>query len=121
MRYVRVENPARDSTLGTRVAIADTWWLRLRGVLARAAIRPGEGLMLTPCRAVHTYGVAYPIDVAFIDPRGVVVSTYSSLAPGTRTAWHGAAMSALELPPGTLELSGTQNGDTIVWRQEEIL
>jgi uncharacterized membrane protein (UPF0127 family) len=119
MRYVRVANTVRGTILGTRVAVADTWWLRLWGLLGRAALRPGEGLMLTPCRAVHMYGVRYPIDVAFVDRRGIVLSTYSTLAPGARTRWHGAAISALELPAGTLELSGTLEGDAIVWSSEQ--
>lgn len=114
-----MENPARDSTLGTRVAVADTWWLRLRGLVGRAALRPGEGLMLTPCRAVHMYGVRYPIDVAFVDRRGIVLSTYPALAPGARTGWHPAAISALEVPAGTLKLSGTLDGDAIVCSPEQ--
>jgi uncharacterized protein len=119
MRYVRVANTVRGSVLGTRVAVADTWWLRLRGLVGRSALQAGEGLMLTPCRAVHMYGMRYPVDVAFIDRRGVVLSTYPRLAPGGRTRWHGAAISALEFPAGTLERSGTLDGDAIVCNPEQ--
>ena len=39
------------------------------------------------------------------------MATYPSLAPGSRTGWHGTALHALELPAGTLDESGTVLGD----------
>ena len=114
MKYLRAANPARDSVLGTRIGLADRWWLRLRGLLGREALPAGEGLILRPCRAVHMRGMAFPLDVAFLDRSGAVVAAYHSIPPGARTRWHKAARDALELPAGTLTASGTAIGDTIV-------
>ena len=114
MRYLRAANPARGSVLGTRIALADRWWLRLRGLLGKEALPAGEGLVLRPCRAVHMRGMAFPLDVAFLDRSGAVVAAYHSIPPGARTRWHKAARDALELPAGTLAASGTALGDTIV-------
>jgi uncharacterized membrane protein (UPF0127 family) len=112
--YLRADNPARGSTLGTRIALADRWWYRLRGLIGRSALEPGEGLILRPCRAVHMAWMSFALDVAFLDPRGGVVATYHRLAPGARTRWHAGARDALELPAGTLAATGTLDGDTIV-------
>ena len=114
MKYLRAENPARGSTLGTRIALADRWWQRLRGLLGRAGLDPGEGLILRPCRAVHMAWMSFTLDVVFLDQRGSVIATYHRLAPGGRTRWHAAARDALELPAGTLAATGTLDGDTIV-------
>ena len=114
MRHVRAVNPARGSVLGTRIGLADRWWLRLRGLLGREALSAGEGLILRPCRAIHMRGMAFPLDVAFLDRSGAVVAAYHSIPPGARTRWHKAARDALELPAGTLVASGTAIGDTIV-------
>lgn len=114
MKYLRAANPARGSVLGTRIALADRWWLRLRGLLGRDALPAGEGLILRPCRAVHMRGMGFPLDVAFLDRSGAVVAAYHSIPPGARTRWHKAARDALELPAGTLTASGTAIGDTIV-------
>jgi uncharacterized membrane protein (UPF0127 family) len=103
--------------LGTRVALADRWWLRLRGLIGRSGLEPGEGLILRPCRAVHMAWMSFPLDVAFLDRRGGVVATYHALAPGARTRWHSDAADALELPAGTLAGSGTVEGDTIVYTE----
>jgi uncharacterized membrane protein (UPF0127 family) len=114
LRYLRAENPARGTTLGTRIGLADRWWMRLRGLLGRSGLEPGEGLILHPCRAVHMAGMKFPLDVAFLDRGDRVVATYHSLTPGSRTGWHPAAAKALELPAGTLGATGTVDGDIIV-------
>jgi uncharacterized protein len=117
LRYVRADNQTRGSVLGTRVALADRWWLRLRGLLGRPGLAPGEGLILRPCRAVHMLGMSFPLDVAFIDNQGTVLAGYHHLRPGARTRWHRRASDALELPAGTLAASGTLEGDTIFYSE----
>ncbi len=59
-------------------------------------------------------GMRFALDVAFLDGQGLVVARYCDLPPGARTRWHRAAVAALELPAGTLEASGTIEGDTVV-------
>jgi uncharacterized membrane protein (UPF0127 family) len=115
MRLLRLVNTRRDRELGTRITLADSWLARLRGMLGRPAPKSGEGLLLTPCRSIHMYGMRFPLDVAFLDAYGTVVATYPSLRPGSRTRWHRHALHALELPVGTLEESGTVVGDVLVW------
>ncbi|HKP48867.1 MAG TPA: DUF192 domain-containing protein [Gemmatimonadales bacterium] len=115
MRLLRVVNTRDDRELGGRVLLANRWLTRLRGMLARPAPLPGEGLLLSPCRSVHMFGMRYPLDVAFLDDRGGVVASYPALAPGARTRWHRQAVHALELPAGTLESSGTRVGDVLIW------
>lgn len=46
---------------------------RRRGLLGRDGT---EGaLVIQPCRWVHTLGMRFPLDVAFVDGQGVVVKT----------------------------------------------
>ena len=113
MKFVRITNPTRGTELGTHIRLAEWWWQRLRGLLGRPPLQPGEGLLLTPCRAIHMAGMKYPLDVAFLDRKCAVVALYFGIAPGKRTRWHASAHSALELPSGILETTGTQVGDTL--------
>ena len=117
MRVVRAVNQ-RQVVLGDRIAVAERWWPRFRGLLGRRELTRGEGLWLRPCRAVHMMGMRFPLDIAFVDREGVVVAAYSNLRPGARTRWHRRAQGALELPAGTLEASGTREGDQIVCTEE---
>lgn len=119
MRVVRAANQ-RGGVLGDRIAIADGWWSRFKGLLGRPGLAPGEGLLLQPCRAVHMMGMRFPLDIAFLDQDGTVVAAYPNLVPGARTGWHRRANGALELPAGTLAASGTREGDQIVCTEESL-
>lgn len=114
MRYVAVRNGTREVTVAEMTLAADTFWLRLRGLLGRPPLKRGEGLLLTPCKAVHMLAMRYPIDVAFLDAGGQVVGLSRGLAPGARSGWHSTARSALELPAGRLDETGTVAGDQMV-------
>ena len=115
MPLLRVVNARADQELGNRVALANSWFTRLRGMIGAPAPQSGEGLLLTPCSSVHMYGMRFPLDVALLDRAGKVIAVYPSLPPGSRTRWYRDAVHALELPAGTLGRSGTILGDVLVW------
>jgi uncharacterized protein len=118
VRYVRAVNAARGRVLGARIGVADRWWLRFRGLGGRTGLEAGEGLLLRPCRAVHMLGMKFALDVAFLDAGNRVVARYPRLSPGARTRWHRAAQAALELPAGTLDETGTVEGDVVEYQEE---
>lgn len=113
MSRVRVINARNGRIVGDAVDIADTWWRRLRGLLGTSTLAPGAGVWLRPCRAVHMFGMKYPLDVAFVDAGGRVVATYARLAPGRRTRLHRAAEAALEVGAGALEAADVREGDLL--------
>ena len=115
MRNLTVRNESRGAYLGGRIGLANRFWTRLRGLLGRTSLADGEGLLIAPSRAVHMYGMRFPIDVAFLDRERRVVATYSDLPPGGRTKVHRRARFALELPTGTLARTGTVPGDLLTW------
>lgn len=43
-----------------RAAVAATRWQRRVGFPGRRHLPPGQGLLLVPCRAVHTIGMRFP-------------------------------------------------------------
>lgn len=113
MATVEVRNRERGALLGDRVRVADGFWSRLKGLLGQPALEDGEGLWIVPSRGVHMYGMKHPLDVALLDDERRVVATYHELAPWDRTRVHPDARSALELAPGTLERTGTEEGDRL--------
>jgi uncharacterized protein len=112
---IRVLNRTRGTVLGASVRLADSLPRRMRGFLFRPAPTEGEGILLSPCKAVHMFGVGFALDVVFISASGEVVATYRDLAPWRRSRLHGSALHALELPPGTIRASGTMVGDALSW------
>ena len=68
-----------------------------------------------PCRSIHMMGMRFALDVLFLDRMGRVIAAYPKLEPGARTAMERVALYALELPAGTVELTGTRVGDQLSW------
>ena len=62
-------NQTRQVYLATALAVADTHWTRLRGLLGLSSsdFRNGSGLWIVPCHGVHTLGMGFPIDVIYLD------------------------------------------------------
>ncbi|NNF11759.1 MAG: DUF192 domain-containing protein [Gemmatimonadetes bacterium] len=115
MESVRVVREDSGVQLGSKVGVADSWWRRSRGLLGRPRLDPGEGLLLLDCSSVHTVGMGYAIDVAFLDAEGRVVRSIGELHPfrigiGGRSAVH-----TLELPAGRLAETGTTPGVRLTW------
>jgi uncharacterized membrane protein (UPF0127 family) len=115
MKQVRVVQGTSGVRVGSRVAVADTWWHRFRGLLARPPLRKGEGLLLLQCGSVHTVGMAHSIDVAFLDADGRVVRSIARLRPWRVGLGGTEAIHALELPAGRLHETGTVPGDLLSW------
>ena len=114
-------NRTRGTLLGTRIGLADRWWQRARGYLHRPEPKLGEGLLMVPCRVVHMFGMSFPLDVLFLARFGRVVGMYEHLQPGQRTRRVKDAAYALELPSGTIQVTGTTEGDLMSWTPLEDL
>lgn len=87
----------RDGEVLASVDVAEGFGARLRGLLGRDGI---EGaLLLRPARSVHSLGMRFALDVAFLDEGGTVIEV-CRLRPNrvTRTRWR--ARQVLEAEAG---------------------
>ena len=93
----------------------------MRGLLGRAAaeFRFGKGLWIVPSQGVHTFGMKYPIDVAYLDSGKRVIRLYHQLAPFRFTAIKLKSHSVVELPAGVLQQSQTSVGDLLEFSRIE--
>jgi uncharacterized membrane protein (UPF0127 family) len=115
MREVKVVQDASGVPVGAKVAVAESWWHRFRGLLARPPMEQGQGLLLLECGAVHTFGMAGSIDVAFLDAEGRVVRSIARLEPWRFGLGGTEAVHTLELPAGRLHETGTVPGVRLSW------
>jgi uncharacterized protein len=108
-------NQTRKAYLATSLAVADTHWTRLRGLLGVNAndFRNGNGLWIVPCHGVHSLGMGFPIDVVYLDRALTVVHIQSELRPWRFAAVRVEAASVLELPCRTAAETATAIGDKI--------
>jgi uncharacterized membrane protein (UPF0127 family) len=115
MKILKVTNARTGSELASWVGLADWWWRRAVGLLGRTSLDDDEGLLLRPCSSVHTLGMRFAIDVAFLDSGGKVVTASPQLRPGAWARGGRHAHATLELPTGRLAATGTRVGDTLIF------
>ena len=108
-------NHTRQLYLATDLAMAQTHWSRLRGLLgvSRGDFGNGHGLWIRPCRGVHTLAMRFPIDVVYLDRAGTVVHLEHNLQPWRFSPVRMQAASVLELPSHTVARTETALGDLI--------
>jgi uncharacterized protein len=105
---------SRDGrTVCERCTVADTPLARLKGLLGKSELPRGEGLLLRPASAVHTWFMRFPIDAVFVDRDLVVVDVAAELRPW-RAAGRRGARAVLELPAGESERRGIRPGDALI-------
>lgn len=112
---LRAVNLTRDTELARSLELAFDPWRRLRGLLGRESLVPGEGLLLRPCRSVHTIFMRFAIDVLFLDEHGVLVGLEHDLRPNRFSGYHGGALATLELSAGAAVLGQCAVGDRVAF------
>ena len=111
-KTVTVNNLTRRTVLAQNAQIADTTHSRRQGLLGRAGLDYGEGLVITGGNRIHTNGMAFAIDVIFVNKAGQVTRTVEGVGQG-RWESDDAATAVIELPAGVIHVSGTVAGDQL--------
>jgi uncharacterized protein len=101
---------------------AESFFTRLRGLIGRKALEPGEALLLPRCNDIHMWFMSIPIDAVFIKceqrPDGSVARVVSSVRENLRP-WKllpvrdGSADETLELPAGSVRALEIRPGDEL--------
>jgi uncharacterized protein len=97
-----------------RCVVADRAHRRMRGLLGRRRLNPGQGMVLRPAFAIHTHFMRFPIDVVFLDSDQVVIAIERNLRPW-RTASCRGAREVVELAAGECDRRGLEVGDRVAW------
>lgn len=52
---------------------ANTFYLRLKGLLGVRELPEKHGILLTPCNNIHTFGMKIPLSIICLDKQGIVL------------------------------------------------
>jgi uncharacterized membrane protein (UPF0127 family) len=105
-------NERTGKPVATVVEVADTRAARNQGLLGREGLDASHAFVLSPCFAIHTAFMRFPIDVLFVDRDGCAVKIVPSLAPW-RLAMAIRARHVVELAAGELRGSDVRVGDRL--------
>jgi uncharacterized membrane protein (UPF0127 family) len=100
-----------STTLHLRVACS--LCARALGLLAVRSLPLDRGLLIPECRSVHTMGMAYAIDVLFLDGAGCLIEIHPGLSQW-RIVWCRRACAVLELAAGAADAAGLKPGDRLL-------
>lgn len=95
-------NATTGNIVATRIDILSTFLQRAVGLLARPSMRGDEGVLIRPCRAIHTMGMRFPIDVVFADGQNRVLRVVSEVRPNRPLLACPGATIVIELGRGVL-------------------
>ncbi len=101
--HVKVIDITKSSVVGSNIDVASTCCSRLVGLLGRAGLEPGTGLLIVPSSGVHTWGMRFPIDVVALDRKLRVVGIWPRLGRFRVAALGWKTHAVLELPAGTIQ------------------
>jgi len=99
------------TTLCERCYLATSPLARMKGLLGRASLDPGEGMLFRPAGSIHMFFMRFAIDAVFCDRELLVLDVVRDLRPW-RMAGHKGAKVVVELPAGAAE--GVRTGDRLV-------
>jgi uncharacterized protein len=103
----------REGDVLAAAEVCDSFAARSKGLLGKTTY---EGAMVLPrTRSVHTFGMRFPIDVAFCDKELVVVAVVT-LAPWRMSRPRRRCRSVIEARAGAFERWGLRAGDRLELR-----
>jgi uncharacterized protein len=101
-----------------RCDLAQSLWSRMRGLLGRKDLAPGEGLMIMKTRSIHTAFMAFPIDAVFLDRELRVRRVVSGVRPFRVAFGRRGARHVLELAAGEAARAGITEGRRLQWQDQ---
>lgn len=111
---MRIANVTRNTVLAERASCAAGFFGRLVGLLDRAGLKKGEGLILDPSNSIHSFFMRFSFDAVFVNKERRIVGLLRSFKPFRVSPVFFASRMTLELPSGTINASATEIGDEIL-------
>jgi uncharacterized membrane protein (UPF0127 family) len=82
-----------------RCSLATSALARMRGLLGRSSLAPGEGMLFRPAGSIHMFFMRFAIDAVFCDRDLVVIDVVRDLQPWRMASRRGAKV-VIELATG---------------------
>jgi len=99
-----------------RLRVARSMSERMRGLLGRSGLPPGEGMLIERCSSIHTFFMKFSLDVIFLDRSFRVMRVVRHLHPWRLAgAWNAARV--VELGAGALDGMELSEGRELVMEE----
>ena len=109
MRKITLKGDGR--VVCARCVVAESFWLRFRGLMLRRALAPDEGMLFRGTGSIHMFLMRFAIDAVFCDADLRVVKVVRGLRPWRVAGVRGAKV-VIELAAGAA--GALEPGDELV-------
>lgn len=122
---VKVLSLKNQALIADKVNVAECFMDRLRGLIGKAGLVPGQGMLFPQCNNIHMWFMQFPIDVVFLRKASkpakedgsvswIVTSAHEKVRPWRiRPLMDFKASETLELPSGSIRQFAIEPGDEL--------
>lgn len=103
MKRYKILNSSNNTILLEDASLADSYFTRLKGLLGKSNIKDDEGLIIKPCNSVHTIGMNFSIDIAFVDKNNIIIHIIKDMVPGKLSSIVRKSFYVIEAKGGSFE------------------
>ena len=126
--HISIQKLKNKAVIADKCHVAECFVFRLRGLIGRTSLEPGEGMLFPKCNSVHTWLMSIAIDVVFLrkelrkepreDCKSGAVFTVLSVHHGVKPwrifpLYKKGASETLELPAGIAGKYAIEAGDEL--------
>ena len=101
MKY-KIKLKRDEKLLTVDIDGAETFYTRTLGLMFKENMEDMNGLLLNPCKSIHTFFMRFPIDAMFLDKNNSIVKLYRELRPWKITPLIWKAQKVIEFPGGKI-------------------
>lgn len=112
-KKVEVFNITREKVLLREAEVAGNLLARMKGLLGRKELPRGCGIIIRPCNSIHTIGMRFSLDVAFVGRDGRVLKVMENMPPGRLSPMVRGSAYVIEAGSGEFEKAGLAPGDEL--------
>ena len=111
---MKIQIEGTSTIIAHQVSIANDPLSRMKGLLGKESLEPGSALVITACNSIHMFFMKFPLDVVFINQSGTIVGMVERIPPFGLSPIFWKAVSAVELPAGSIALYGIQEKQRLI-------
>jgi uncharacterized protein len=117
MALTIVNRTREDRIVCARTEVADNLFTRMRGLLGRASLPSGDGMLFRGESSIHSAFMRFRFDAVFMDRELRVVGLAEDIPPWRARSARGAR-NILELAAGEIARTGVAVGDQLAEVEE---
>ncbi|WP_242848989.1 DUF192 domain-containing protein [Syntrophomonas palmitatica] len=110
-------NTTKNTIITQTEEQANTFLTRLKGLLGRKFLPPEKGMLIYPCKQIHSCFMKFNFDAIFLARDNRVVFIMEDIKPFRFSPLIREAFAVLELPAGTVRDTHIEVGDLLARKE----